>query len=97
MNVAGALVLRHQAGAEQQRVVGAERHGHTCVQERAQWYGAGLAKDAERHIRCRADLAGNSACGQLGEEGRIFGRANAMTQSLRGEVAHDIAHMVGAQ
>ena len=61
---AGDLVLGGQPGAEEQRVVGAERHRHPGVEQRAQRDVLGLLVDAERHVGRRADLAGHPPVGE---------------------------------
>ena len=68
----GQLVLGGQPGAEQQRVVGTERHRDPGVEQLRQRHRGWRSRDAERHIRGRADLKRGLPVGQPPQQLRIL-------------------------
>ncbi len=96
MHLAGQPVLLGQPGAEEQRVVGAERERHARLEEGPQRHRAGLFVDAERDVGGRADLAGDLTVRQPLHQPRVLGGPHPVADPAGPEVVQAVAHRLGA-
>ncbi|EGJ75334.1 putative adenosine deaminase [Streptomyces sp. Tu6071] len=97
MVAAGDLVLRREPRAEEERVVGAERHRDPGLEEGAQRDVRLLRVDAERHVRRRAHLARHARVGEAAQQDRVLGRAHPVPHARGVQVVEAVPYRGGAR
>ena len=90
--VASGGVLRHQARAEQQRVVRAEGHRHAGLAQGPHRHGCEVGEHAERDVGGRAELAHHLPRREQLEQARVLDGAHTVAEAPRAEQLHRVAH-----